>query len=74
MIISNKIQEYLQKLPVSLQTEVLDYIEYLIVNSENEANRHDERAWSDLSLAAAMRGMEDEDGPNYTTSDLKVVF
>jgi predicted RNase H-like HicB family nuclease len=30
--------------------------------------------WSDVSLATAMRGMEDEDGPVYTAADLKVVF
>jgi len=27
-----------------------------------------------LSLSFAMRGMEDEDTPTYTTDDLKVVF
>ena len=43
--------------------EVLDFVEYLVAKAEREAARQEERAWSDLSLAFAMRGMEDEDTP-----------
>jgi hypothetical protein len=74
MAIAEQIQQYVQKLPASFQAEVLDFVEYLLAKAERETLRHEERAWSDLSLASAMRGMEDEDTPIYTTADLKVVF
>lgn len=38
-------------------------------------NREEEdKAWEHLSLSWAMRGMEDEEGPDYTTADLKEHF
>ena len=70
MAIVEKIQHYLQRLPTAFQVEVLDFVEYLLAKAE----RQDERDWSDVSLAFAMRGMEDEDTPVYTVADLKVVF
>lgn len=70
MVVVERIQTYLQRLPPPFQTEVLDFIEYLLAKAERE-----ERAeWSNLSLAYAMRGMEDEEVPTYTIADLKVVF
>lgn len=74
MVISERIQQYVQRLPASFQAEVLDFVEYLLAKAERETRRREERAWSDLSLRSAMRGMEDEATPTYTTSDLKVVF
>jgi len=74
MLLTEKIQQYVQKLPASYQTEVLDYVEYLLTKAEHETGRCEEKAWSDLSLFFAMRGMENEDSLNYTTSDLKIVF
>jgi len=68
MVLSEKIQEYIQKLPPSFQEEVLDYLEFLLAKAERE-----DRQWSRLSLASAMRGMEDE--PEiYTIADLKVKY
>jgi hypothetical protein len=74
MVLTEKIQQYVKKLPAPFQSEVLDYVEYLLAKAEHETSRHEEKAWSDLSLVFAMRGMEDEDSLNYTTSDLKVIF
>ncbi len=74
MIISERIQQYVQRLPASFQAEVLDFVEYLLAKAEREIRRREERAWSDLSLRSAMRGMEDEYTPTYTASDLKVMF
>jgi hypothetical protein len=34
----------------------------------------DENTWPNLSLALAMRGMEDEDMPEYTLADLRERF
>ena len=70
MAIVERIQQSVQKLPASFQAEVLDFVEYLLAKSE----RREDGNWSDLSLASAMRGMEDENTPVYTPSDLKVVF
>jgi hypothetical protein len=45
-----------------------------MAKAEREAVRQERRLWSNLSLSSAMRGMEEEDVPTYTTADLKVVF
>ena len=74
MAITDRIQQYVQRLPTSFQTEVLDFVEYLLAKAERETGREEERAWSALSLSLAMRGMEDENTPTYTTADLKEVF
>ncbi len=74
MLVTKKIHENVQKLPVSFQAEVLDFVEYLLIKSEREVAQQSELDWSSFSLASAMRGMEDEDTPTYTIDDLKVVF
>jgi hypothetical protein len=74
MAIAERIQQCVERLPTSFQAEVLDFVEYLLAKAEREPVRQEEKAWSDLSLSFAMRGMEDEDIPMYTTSDLKAVF
>lgn len=58
-----------QRLPESLQTEVLHFAEYLLAKME----AGDERSWTERSLAAALRGMEDED-PGFSEEDLKERF
>jgi len=72
MRVAEQVQEYVAKLPQPLQAEVLDFAEYLLSKVEREGE--EEANWLALSLASAMRGMEDEDGPVYTMADLKVVF
>lgn len=74
MAMAEQIQESLQRLPAVFQAEVLDFVEYLLAKAEREAIQQEEQAWSSISLATAMRGMEDEETPLYTISDLKVVF
>lgn len=74
MIVTEKIQQYVQRLPTSFQTEVLVFVEYLLAKAESDTLRREQRDWSGLSLALAMHGMEDEDTPTYTRSDLKVMF
>jgi hypothetical protein len=74
MAVAERIHEYVQRLPPSLQAEVLDFVQYLLSKLERETAREDEHAWSALSLALAMRGMEEEETPTYTTDDLKVVY
>lgn len=74
MTVTERIHQHVQKLPGSLQAEVLDFVEYLLLKVERETAHQDELAWSNWSLSLAMRGMEDEDTPNYCTGDLKEVF
>lgn len=71
----NNIHRYSQMLPDPLQQEVLDFIKFLLFKQEQaNASEPDEIDWSEFSLAAAMRGLEDEDSPIYTTDDLKERF
>jgi len=74
MLLSERIQQYVQRLPTSLQTEVLNFAEYLADKTERETIRQEDKSWSSMSLSFAMRGIEDEETPTYTTSDLTVVF
>jgi hypothetical protein len=74
MTLTDKIQASVQKLPTTYQAEVLDFVEYLLAKTTRDAREQEESLWSDLSLTLAMRGMEDEDIPQYTKADLKVIF
>ena len=74
MTITDKIQASVQKLPRAYQAEVLDFVEYLLAKTTRRTPEQEESLWSDLSLTSAMRGMEDEDTPQYTKADLKVIF
>lgn len=74
MALSRRILEHIERLPASFQEEVLDFVEYLLAKADRDAVREEGALWSGLSLSAAMRGMEDEDTPTYTSADLKVVF
>jgi hypothetical protein len=74
MAITDKIQEGVQQLPTALQAEVLDFVQYLLVKTKRSSQEDEEELWSEVSLASAMRGLEDEDLPQYTTADLKVIF
>ncbi len=69
MVMNQKIQNYIEKLPPSYQEEVVDFLAYLLA----KADRQEQKEWSKMSLASAMRGMEDEPS-EYTLDDLKVVY
>jgi len=73
MTLPEKIIQHLQKLPESVQAEVLDFVEYLELKVGRDESIRDERDWSTLSLSYAMRGMEDEQ-TFYSANDLKEVF
>jgi hypothetical protein len=74
MVVAERIRVHVQKLPELLQAEVLDFVEFLLLKVERESTEQDEIGWPNFSLTMAMRGMEDEDTPTYTTADLRVVF
>jgi len=57
MTVTESIQQYTQKLPTSLQLEVLDFVKYLLFKKEQEiVEEQDKLVWSSLSLELAMRG------------------
>ncbi len=69
MNVAEKIVESIKNLPESKQIEILDFVEYLEQKNKQVFNPSD----SDISLALAMDGMENEESP-YTQSDLKEVY
>ena len=69
-----RIHQGLQKSPGSLHSEVLEFIEYLLVKTERKATQKEASEWSSLSLTLAMSDMEDEDTPSYSLEDLKEKF
>jgi formylmethanofuran dehydrogenase subunit B len=68
-MIEQKISETIRKLPPSLQQELLDFADFLVIKAEQQ----EAREWSNLSLDSAIRGMESE-ASLYALEDLKVVF
>ena len=60
-------------LPDKLQAEVRDFVKSLRGRGDGEVIDQD-RDWMSISLSSAMRGMENEESPTYSTSDLKEVF
>ena len=69
MTLDEKIQQYVQKLPLSFQEELLDFVEYLVMKAEQQ----EQQEWSSLSLSSAMRDMGEEQ-VSYSLSDLRVTF
>ena len=66
MTLDKKIHEYVRKLPRSLQEELLDYVEFLVMKAEQQD-------WEALSLSSALRDMENV-SVSYSLSDLRVTF
>ena len=72
MALTDKIQEYLDKLSEPIQAEVLHYVEYLFERVSHQSIAED-RAWYNFSLTQMFRDAEDEE-ELYTLNDLKVRF
>jgi hypothetical protein len=74
MSLTDMIEQYVEKLPPSFQSEVLDYVKYLLTKADQESMRNEDKDFSNLSLSLAMRGMEKDNDPIYAASDLKATF
>jgi hypothetical protein len=74
MTVAEKIYEQVQNLPESIQAKVLDFIGHLEAKSHQHDNDLDHPTESEIAIVLAMRGMEDEDTPEYGHDDLKEVF
>jgi hypothetical protein len=73
MITADRIQHCVEALPESMQEQVLQYAESLKSMIGESGADNENQQWSDLSLALALRGMEEEE-PDYTEADLKEKF
>lgn len=71
MTAEEQITDRLQRLPLPLQREVLDFIDFLVQRVAQHEAVHDEAEWEKFSLAQAMNGLESEDSPEYGEADLK---
>ncbi len=78
MTVIDKIQQRVLVLPETRQAQVLDFIEFLLSKSQpdlqDDNQDFDNLEWSNLSLTMAMRGMEEEEEPTYSVTDLKETF
>lgn len=61
-----RIQEKVKLLPEPTQYQVLDFVDYLLHRS-----RQEDLVWSKLSLRWALRGLEDEEWPEYSMRDIE---
>ena len=71
MIVTEKINRRVEKLPIEIQLEILDFVEFVAQKAEKQNASEENRQWTDFSLAQAMKGLEDEEIPEYTEADLK---
>ncbi len=71
MVVAEKITKKLENLPISVQLEVLDFVEFMAQKAQRQNLSEESRQWSEFSLNQAMKGLEDEEIPEYTEADLK---
>jgi hypothetical protein len=64
MTVVDEIRDRMTFLPEPRQREVLDFVDYLLHRS-----REEDVSWSELSVASALRGLEDEEWPDYDEAD-----
>ncbi|MCS7016812.1 MAG: DUF2281 domain-containing protein [Gemmatales bacterium] len=69
MTIDEKIYQEVQRLPHSLQEELLDFIQFLLMKAE----QREKQEWFSLSLSSALRDMDDEPAL-YSLADIRVRF
>jgi hypothetical protein len=68
-----RINQQTRKLPELFQMEVLHFVEFLANKTKTGGggSRQEDLEWYDISLAGAMRGIEDDAIPDYTEADFK---
>jgi len=74
MSVSERFYEEVKKLPAPLRAEVRDSVQHIASKKKREIAPESELASAGLPLSLAMRGMENEDTPSYSTEDLREVF
>jgi hypothetical protein len=69
MTTAELIYQKVKGLPQDKQAEILDFVEFLDLKTDHQVEESDVD-WASFSLAAAMRGMESEDIPEYSLPEL----
>jgi len=64
--IADAIYQKVKALPPGEQTEVLHYVDYVLFRASQE-----DALWMAQSIRTALRGLEDEDWPDYGIDDLQ---
>lgn len=70
--VEKKIGEYISQMPAPYQAEVLHYVEFLWNKLQGREN--DDLVWQELSLASALRDMDEAEETTYTVDDLRERF
>jgi len=71
MTTSDQITKQVNQLSEPFQKEALDFVEFLAKKAKRENSRQEDLEWFNLSVASAMRDIENEHDPIYDESDLK---
>jgi Protein of unknown function (DUF2281) len=66
MSVKKLISQKIDNLSENKQIEVLDFIDFLLKKNLEEENEQ----WNQFSLAQAMKGLENDEFPEYTEADL----
>lgn len=69
MTIDEKIYQQVQRLPKSLQEELLDFVQFLLMKAEQQ----ERQGWFAFSLSSALQDMDNEPAL-YSLTDIKVMF
>jgi hypothetical protein len=73
MSLPERITDRLKRLPEPVQSEVLDFVEFLEAKQERAADARADEHWARFSLAQALRD-SDEEEELYSLDDLRVRF
>lgn len=71
MTVIDKIHKKAEKLPLSFQQEALNFILFLSKKIKSGKKKTGGLEWSEFSLTEAMRGLENDVFPEYSSADLK---
>lgn len=69
MTIDERIYQQVQQLPQSLQEELLDFVQFLLMKAE----QREKQEWVAFALSSALQDMDNEPAM-YSLADIKVKF
>jgi len=67
MSVKQLINQKIDNLSENKQNEVLDFVDFLLKKSLEEENEE----WNQFSLEQSMKGLENDNLPEYTEADLR---
>lgn len=69
MLTAEKVSIEIQKLPSSMQQEVLDFVEFLLYKNRDRGTRREAENWNSFSMSSALKGLEADEFPEYEETD-----